>query len=217
MRTCAGSIAKGLNYYMVNEYCSSSTWTWNLLQAFILISLTYERNMSIMSMPRLIRALVYITTPFLMAPVVLHLYSAYLQITKKIPQEIAPINNLISSFKMGEVAFESIPQLATQWAIVQINSFKDSDIQKMISSVQYLSIATSMITIVTSILFFIILSRRNQFISSKYHDAASLIPIVFWLLTAILSGTTGLRSYLQPEINGMCSLEMFVFNIEVLF
>ena len=69
------------------------------------------------SLPPLIRVLVFIATPVLLAPAIISLYGAYIAFVYKIDKEvIAKIYAIIFSLTMVHVIFESVPQLATQCA-----------------------------------------------------------------------------------------------------
>jgi hypothetical protein len=170
-------------------------------QCAILISRRCKGDVKLMALPRWVRAMVYVTAPILMSPAILHLYAAYLRIRSRTPQEIAGVTCLTTSLKMAEVALESVPQLATQWVAVLVKVHEASgatgiDITSVVSPVQAASIATSTVAVVISTVFWIRPCRRPQFISSKHHEAASLVPLTLWLTTAIASGTTGLRFFM---------------------
>ena len=99
---------------------------------------------------------------------------------------------VISSLKICEVAMESLPQMATQWAAVYLkkshSSFFSSDGFSM-SALQCLSISTSTLTIIFSIVSYISRNRRHQWIRPGFPPAASLLPLGCLTLAAVLSGT----------------------------
>ena len=92
--------------------------------------------------------------------------------------------------KMCEVALESVPQLATQWAAVfaaEVQLPPEDGLS--MSALQCVSISTSTITIVFALMRYISQNRRKQWIHPGFPPAASLLPLGCLTLAAILSGT----------------------------
>jgi hypothetical protein len=145
-----------------------------------------------MSLPEKVRVLTYITSPVMMSPVVLHLYTVILHMND-LPENILQAKFLITSLKMGELALESIPQLATQWfAVSVIGGFGllKSGVFRGATTMQAMSIATSTITIGIDFVSWLMVSRRQQFFSSEHNSATSMLPLFLWLMMGIVSGTT---------------------------
>jgi hypothetical protein len=86
-----------------------------------------------------------------------------------------------------------------------------TDLTNIVSPVQAASIVTSTVTVVISTVSWISQSRRSQFISPQHHDAASLVPVTLWLVSAFVSGTTGGRFYGMVR-HGMCNLNSIVLK-----
>ena len=97
---------------------------------------------------------------------------------------------------MCEVALESVPQLATQWAAVHSKGYnalewKNSPVG--MEALQVLSITTSTITIIFSIVRYIARNRRLQWIRPGFPLWASLLPVSCLTLFAVLSGSITFR------------------------
>ena len=80
------------------------------------------------------------------------------------------------------------------------------------SPLQYLSIASSTITIVISIVNWVAKNRRAHWIHAESPSAASLLPISFLVLTNIFSGTVSFRLFFfqdGPEDNVYIIIKLF--------
>ena len=100
----------------------TSSWIWlgGALQFGYVIYATCREtpNGLFKSLPKVIQALVFITAPILLSPVILSLYGAYIAAVKYDEDAIKQIQKVISSLKVAEVILESVPQLATQWMAI---------------------------------------------------------------------------------------------------
>ena len=119
---------------------------------------------------------------------------------------------VITRLKVAEVIVESVPQLATQW--VAVGYYEN------IALLQLLSIATSTLAIVAAELKFISIRRKDNFVSSDHPAIASLAPLGFFLLLALLIGTIGIMTTgvrILPIQSNQILFSVFVINLLTLF
>ena len=141
------------------------------------------------SLPAIVRFLTVIAAPILLSPVIVSLYGAYVAATAYDEAAIERIRVVISSLKVAEVILESVPQLVTQWAAIAVLISMDHfDGAKL----QFVSIATSTLAIVAAELKFVSIKRKRIFVSLDHPAIASLAPLGFVLLLALLIGTVGI-------------------------
>ena len=142
---------------------------------------------------------------------------------------------VISLLKTGEVALESIPQLATQWCAVHSKGYhalrnhtsstqkpgEDEDETKpVMGALQIISITTSTITIVFSVIRFIARNPHVRWIFPGSPPAASLLPLSCLTLSSVLSGTVSFRLFIfymgEPLANVVYSA-VLVNSVSMLF
>ena len=104
----------------------------------------------------------------------------------------------MSYLKMGELMFESLPQLITQQVVVRLEiTYKKMDVNTTRFLLQCLSIASSSITIVIGVVKFIVHHRRSYWILPGYPAAASVLALFSLTLAALLSGSFFLPSLIS--------------------
>ena len=112
---------------------------------------------------------------------------------------------------MGEATFESIPQLITQWCVLNYQAgYPESDHYEGLSPLQCVSIATSTFSIANSLVRFVAVHRRRQFISGRYPAVASLIPIYLFLLSGVSAASTQLR---WLRVSGVTAVAIATFSV----
>jgi hypothetical protein len=202
----------GIDISLINNYANDTvmadffiriTACWiflgGLVQTFVIIYLLRKQDPLVSNLPMPVGILVFCTAPVLMAPVIVNVYGAYLIIKKK-PEnprndaEIVNTRKLISALKAAETAFETLPQLCTQWGIILFMVLDSKNRSSAgLLPLQTLSITTSTITLVLSTVYRISLTRPKQFISAHYPVSASLAPLCLFLLSGVATGTTQIR------------------------
>ena len=115
----------------------------------------------------------------------------------------------MASLRVGEVTLESFPQLMTQWLFLttQISLLKPEFVG--MSFLQSLSVLTSTLAIIQSMVQFVAISRRQQFISRRYPSAASLLPLFLFFLSGVGAATTQFR---WPLVGGS-GLLFWILNV----
>ena len=96
---------------------------------------------------------------------------------------------------MMETAIESLPQAATQWYAMN-TLYLDRTITAVYQNV---SVLTSTLVCGQSVLHFVVLHRRKNFISDRYPTAASLIPIFLYSTSSFIASTLPWRFVTHDE------------------
>ena len=117
---------------------------------------------------------------------------------------------------MYEVALESAPQLATQWAAVMAQQSQGDRSNFSVGALQQLSITTSTLAIVFSIVSYVTRNRRTRWICPGFPPTASLLPMGCFTLTAVLSGTISFRLLSETDVV-VGKFRLFITSIDLEF
>ena len=141
-------------------------------------------------LPMFVKVLTLIFCPVLMGPVVV---TAYLVVccAKGITEEDeAKYKILVGTLKMGEIIFESLPQLTINSLSLLYKCSKSKGFKHVYSQVpivKWLSISTSTLAISYSIADWIMKKKKKFFISPKHHPLSSFVGLFVWAVSLTLS------------------------------
>ena len=159
------------------------------LTVFLFLNCRSKPDGPFQSLPFLIRVLILITSPFLLSPIVLHLYGAYVLIFFGKNDIIKKIPLVMSALSIAETVLESIPQMVTQYTAMLLNASRYPS--SSLNLTQLFSVGTSTLSIVSVIVKFISLQRGKYFISRRHPVPASMVAISMLILSSVVSGSLG--------------------------
>ena len=164
----------------------------------VFLSCTGEQDGAFKILPAPIRILVFITAPFLLAPVIVNVYGAYAVIRYGRDNEPSKVAALLNDLKMAETIVESLPQIMTQCVALRLLSELENR-KSIWEPLELLSITTATLSTFSALFNFISVRRRRIFVSRQHPPIVSLAPLGLVILLPLLCGTVGLLSSFDME------------------